>query len=141
MNELYFLEEEYECRIPEPPQQQPQWVQLSFQFFGTVAIMLGVWYLYYRWTDSLNMDALWFAVPLAFAETMMFIGTILVVINFWKISDTPKQTPPKTKDEIVEADSEPSLSSQDNLTPPNDVEGISLIYLGIKSLSVEGSAL
>ena len=103
MNELYFLEEEYECRIPEPPQQQPQWVQLSFQFFGTVAIMLGIWYLYYRWTDSLNMDALWFAVPLAFAETMMFIGTILVVINFWKISDTPKQTPPKTKDEIVEA--------------------------------------
>ena len=102
-NELYFLEEKFDSRVPEPPQQQPEWVQLSFQFFGTVAIMLGFWYLYYRWTDSLNMDALWFAIPLAIAETMMFIGTILVVINFWKINDTPKQSPPLSKDEIVEA--------------------------------------
>jgi len=102
VNELYFLEDKYNIRKPETPQKQSEFMQLLFQFFGVVALMLGVWYLTYRWTDSLNMDALWFAIPLAFAETMMFIGTILVVINFWKINDTKKQSPPKTKDEIVE---------------------------------------
>lgn len=102
MNELYFLEPEYDNRKPEPPQEVSQTRELLFQFFGVVALMLGVWYLHYRWTDSLNMDALWFAIPLAFAETMMFIGTILVVINFWKTNDTPKKSPPATKDEIVE---------------------------------------
>jgi len=102
VNELYFLEDKYNSREPEAPQKQSENMQLAFQFFGVVAIMLGVWYLYYRWTDSLNMDALWFAIPLAFAETMMFIGTILVVINFWKINDTPKQKPPQTKDDILD---------------------------------------
>ena len=108
MNALYFLEDKYDSRKPELPQVQPEWMQLSFQFFGVVAIMLGIWYLQYRWMDSLNMDALWFAIPLAFAETMMFIGTILVVINFWKVNDTKPKSAPKTKDEIVE----PSLKSQ-----------------------------
>ena len=102
MNELYFLEEKYDNRRPETPQQQAEWMQLSFQFFGVVTIMLGIWYLYYRWTESLNMDALWFAIPLALAESMMFIGTVLIVINFWKINDTKKKSPPLTKDEIVE---------------------------------------
>ncbi len=103
MNELYFLEEKYESRKPEIPQVQSENMQLLFQFFGVLTLMLGVWYLHYRWTASLNYDALWFAIPLAFAETMMFIGTILVVINFWKISDTPKKSPPKTMSEVVEA--------------------------------------
>ena len=95
MNELYFLEDKYENRKPEPPQEVSQTMELLFQFFGVVALMLGVWYLHYRWTESLNMDALWFAIPLAFAETMMFIGTILVVVNFWKTNDTKKKSHPK----------------------------------------------
>ncbi len=102
MDELYFLEDRFDKRVPEPPQKQSIVMQLLFQFFAVIALMLGIWYLKYRWTESLNTDALWFAIPLAFAESMMFIGTILVVINFWKTNDTPKKTPPTTKDEIVE---------------------------------------
>lgn len=101
MNSLYFLDKQFEQRRPEPPQQQPEWMQLLFQFCAVITLMLGVWYLHYRWTDSLNMDALWFAIPLAFAETMMFIGTILVMINFWKIDDTPQKSPPQTKADIL----------------------------------------
>jgi len=104
MNELYFLEPQYDNRVPEAPQEQSAFTQMLFQFFGLVALMLGFWYLHYRWTESLNMDALWFAIPLAFAETMMFIGTILVVINFWRIKDTPKQSAPHLMDEVVEED-------------------------------------
>lgn len=102
MNELYFLDPKYDSRKPEAPQVVSTTMELLFQFFGVVTLMLGVWYLYYRWTASLNMDALWFAIPLAFAETMMFIGTILVVINFWKQNDTPKKTAPQTMDDVVE---------------------------------------
>ncbi|CAA6821342.1 MAG: Cellulose synthase (UDP-forming) (EC [uncultured Sulfurovum sp.] len=104
MNELYFLEPKYDERVPETPQEPSELNQLLFQFFGVVAIMLGLWYLHYRWTASLNMDALWFAIPLAFAESMMFIGTILVVVNFWKVNDTKKQLAPKTMDDVVEED-------------------------------------
>ncbi|CAA6800172.1 MAG: Cellulose synthase (UDP-forming) (EC [uncultured Sulfurovum sp.] len=102
MNELYFLEPKYDDRVPETPQEPSELNQSLFQFFGVVAIMLGLWYLHYRWTESLNMEALWFAIPLAFAETMMFIGTILVVINFWHIKDTKKKSAPKTMDDVVE---------------------------------------
>lgn len=107
MNDLYFLEPKYDNRQPEEPQVQSEFTQTLFQFFGLVAIILGFWYLHYRWTESLNMDALWFAIPLAFAETMMFIGTILVVINFWRIKDTPKQSAPHLMTEVVEEAQKP----------------------------------
>ena len=96
MNELYFLEDKYNTRLPYTPQNQPEWMQSLFQFFAIITVMLGVWYLHFRWTQSLNMEALWFAIPLAFAETMMFIGTVLVVINFWRINDTPTDSPLET---------------------------------------------
>jgi len=102
MNELYFLDKKFECRRPEPPQPYSTVNESLYQFFAVITLMLGVWYLYYRWSASLNYDALWFAIPLAFAETMMFIGTILVVINFWKINDTPRKSPPKYMGEVVE---------------------------------------
>ena len=104
MNELYFLESKYDSRIPEEPQQQSQLMQSLFQFFAVITLMLGFWYLDYRWNESLNMDALWFAIPLAFAETMMFIGTIFVVINFWRIDDTPTKQAPKYLDEVVSSE-------------------------------------
>ena len=107
MNELYFLEPKYDSRVPEAPQEQSEFTQMLFRFFGLVAIILGFWYLHYRWTESLNMDALWFAIPLAFAETMMFIGTILVVVNFWRINDTPKQKAPSLFTEVLENELKP----------------------------------
>jgi len=91
MNNLYFLEDKYDNRIPQTAQNQSELMQNLFQFFAVITLMLGVWYLHFRWTESLNMEALWFAIPLAFAETMMFVGTIFVVLNFWKIKDTPQE--------------------------------------------------
>jgi len=105
MNTLYFLEDKYSHRVPEPAQNQPEWMQNLFQFFAVITLLLGLWYLHFRWTQSLNMEALWFAIPLVFAETMMFIGTIFVVINFWKIQDTPKQVAPITLEDVHELDS------------------------------------
>jgi len=100
MSELYFLEDKYNLRKPPSAQKQSVLIQSLFQFVAVITVMLGFWYLHYRWTSSLNMDALWFAIPLAFSETMMFIGTIFVMINFWKINDTPKSPPPNSPKDV-----------------------------------------
>ena len=89
-NELYFTHPYYESQKPPKLQNHGVISESLFQFFGVLTIMFGAYYLWFRWTDSLNFDALWFAIPLVFAETMMFIGTILVVINFYMHGDTKK---------------------------------------------------
>ena len=66
---------------------------LLFQFCGIFTIMLGISYLNWRWQHSLNYEALWFSIPLVAAETLSFIGTVLLVINLWANRD-PKQEPP-----------------------------------------------
>jgi cellulose synthase (UDP-forming) len=67
-----------------------------------VALVLGANYIRWRWTESLNYHALWFAIPLAVAETMAYIGLILFTFNLWKTRDVPQQEPPQTINECVE---------------------------------------
>jgi cellulose synthase (UDP-forming) len=66
---------------------------MTFQFCGIVTVILGISYINWRWRHSLNPDALWFAIPLALAETLSFISTILVVFNFWSFKDSEKKSP------------------------------------------------
>ena len=106
MSELYFLKPKYQNRISEQPQKNSKFREVLFQFFATITLMLGFWYIHFRWNNSLNMDALWFSIPLAFAETMMFIGTILVVINLWRVNDTKKKFPPSRIKEVMGKDGE-----------------------------------
>ena len=54
-----------------------------WQFLATSSLILGCWYLWWRWTVSLNPAALWFSIPLALAETAAFFGLILFTINLW----------------------------------------------------------
>jgi cellulose synthase (UDP-forming) len=60
---------------------------------ATVALVLGVWYLQWRWTESLNYAALWFAIPLVVAETLSFVGLLLVIFNLWQVTDAPRKPP------------------------------------------------
>jgi len=46
-----------------------------------VTIGLGLWYLSWRWTASLNHEAMLFSVSVATAETMAFLGTLLFFFN------------------------------------------------------------
>ncbi len=55
---------------------------------------LALWYLHWRWTASLNPDAMVFSVSVAIAETMAFIGTVLSFHDIWREQDTPKAPPP-----------------------------------------------
>lgn len=66
--------------------------ELLWQFLATINLVFGGWYIWWRWTHSLNYDALWFAIPLVVAETLAFIGLTLFSINLWATRD-PEQRP------------------------------------------------
>jgi len=69
------------------PQNEDLRYQLSIAIFRVLAganIFLGFFYLIWRYTSSLNMNALWFAIPLVAAETYSFIDMLLFVFMMWK---------------------------------------------------------
>ncbi|MEM7440276.1 MAG: glycosyltransferase [Pseudomonadota bacterium] len=62
-----------------------------------VTIGLGLWYLHWRWTASLNADALTFSIAVASAETAAFLGTLLFFFDIWREQDTPQSPPPERR--------------------------------------------
>jgi len=90
-----FYFRRFEHRQPPPPLPPNASIEALWQFFATVSLVLGGWYIWWRWTASLNREALWFAVPLALAETLAFVGLILFVYNLWRVEDFPKRPPPE----------------------------------------------
>lgn len=86
----------FEDRIPPPPSAHVLWRETLWQVLATIAVVIGIWYLGWRWTSSLNTDALWFAIPLVLAETLSFVGLVLVIFNLWQITDTPPKPAPAT---------------------------------------------
>jgi cellulose synthase (UDP-forming) len=55
-----------------------------FRALAVLTSLLGVAYLTWRYSVSVNPNALWFAVPLLAAETYAFVNTVLFVITMWK---------------------------------------------------------
>lgn len=90
--DFYFSR--FENRRPPEPLKTPRWVMFTWQVLAVAALILGGNYIYWRWTASLNTDALWYAIPLVLAETLAWIGTILFTINIWKEEDPPQNPPP-----------------------------------------------
>lgn len=93
---MAFYFEKFEHRKPPEPVPHCPYIELVWQFLAVIALVLGGNYIYWRWTASLNYDALWFAIPLAFAETCAYFGLFLFAFNLWKVKDYPQQEPPKT---------------------------------------------
>ena len=56
---------------------------MAWQFLATCSLVFGVWYLWWRWAESLNLDGLWFSLPLVVAETGAFFGLVLFTANIW----------------------------------------------------------
>ncbi|MDU4095549.1 MAG: glycosyltransferase, partial [Pantoea sp.] len=90
--DFYFSK--FEHRRPPPPLRTPNAVRILWQVLAIAGLVLGANYIRWRWTASLNMDALWYAVPLALAETLAWIGTLLFTINLWQEKDPAPQLPP-----------------------------------------------
>lgn len=93
---MSFYFEQFEHKTPPPPLPHSVGRELLWQFLVIMALTFGAWYLYWRWTASLNPDALWFAIPLVVAETFAYFGLMLFAFNLWKTEDYPWQEPPRT---------------------------------------------
>jgi len=96
-----FYFDKFEDRKPEPPLPHSSSRELLWQYLAVINLTLGLWYIYWRWTSSLNTDALWYAIPLVLAETAAYLGLCFFTFNLWKVEDTPKQTGPSLLSEVV----------------------------------------
>ncbi len=92
--------EKFEARRPALPQSTSSVRTMLFQLFGIIFLMVGTSYLLWRWTVSLNPDALWFSVPLVLAETFMFGGSVLMIINHWSQKVLPQKPPVRRLSDI-----------------------------------------
>lgn len=100
---MQFYFEAFEHRRPPDPVPHRPSLELLWQFLVIIALVLGANYIRWRWTSSLNHDALWFAVPLVIAETLAYIGLVLFTFNLWKTRDVPRKPPPRSIAECVDA--------------------------------------
>lgn len=98
----YFIQ--FEDETPPEPIPYSMTRELLWQFLATVALVLGLWYIVWRWGWSLNYDALWFAIPLVVAETLAYIGLIFFAINLWKIDDVEMLAPPARISDCLETE-------------------------------------
>ncbi|MEM5472105.1 glycosyltransferase [Hoeflea sp. AS60] len=95
----YF--QEFEGRVPPQPLTYSPAREMVWQFLATIALVVGGWYVGWRWLYSLNYDALWFALPLVLAETLAYIGLILFVFNLWKDQPVVIPVAPERVEDVV----------------------------------------
>lgn len=103
--DFYFLR--FEHRQPPPPTPYSRWRELLWQFLVIVALVLGADYIRWRWMDSLNWNALWFALPLVLAETLAYLGLLLFTFNLWQVRDVPQQAPPRVIGDCTDESGDP----------------------------------
>lgn len=106
---MAFYFEPFENRKPPEPLPYRPCIELLWQFLIVVALVFGARYIYWRWNVSLNLDALWFAVPLALAETLAYIGLILFTVNLWQTRDYPMLPAPGGIAECVDEPNEQDM--------------------------------
>jgi cellulose synthase (UDP-forming) len=76
--------------------------RMAWQFLATCSLVFGIWYLWWRWTESLNTEALWFSLPLVIAETAAFLGLVLFTVNVWSDRSPPSGAPPETFRDVTD---------------------------------------
>ncbi|MBD9250352.1 MAG: cellulose synthase, partial [Cronobacter sakazakii] len=99
-----FYFSRFENRKPPEPLETPRVVKILWQIMSVAALVLGANYIRWRWMESLNMDALWYALPLVIAETCAWIGTVLFTINLWREDDPPQQPAPLDINDCLNAE-------------------------------------
>ncbi|MDQ6962747.1 MAG: glycosyltransferase [Mariprofundaceae bacterium] len=131
MSKWYFSQ--FEDR--KPPRYQPpsDWQMFSFHVLATTSIALGFWYLAWRWTNSLNWEALGFSLALVTAETLAFIGTVLFFVSLWNAKDVKKGELPFKKTDIgADAYDDPTRPLAVDVYFPTYNEDIELVRLSIQ---------
>lgn len=87
----------FDTRMPSIFPTMKGWQESLWHLLAGLAVGLGVWYLHWRWTSSLNPDAMWFSILIVSAETLTFFGLLLFFFDIWKEGDTQQKAPPETR--------------------------------------------
>jgi cellulose synthase (UDP-forming) len=69
---------------PEDPEKRRSSRLNIFRAIALANLVLGVSYIVWRYTSTLNLDALWFAIPVLLAETYGFFDHSLFIFQMWK---------------------------------------------------------
>ncbi len=105
---MSFYFKKFENRRPLEPVPYSFWRETLWQFLATINLVFGGWYIYWRWTASLNWDAPWFSLTLVIAETLAYIGLIFFTHNLWQDQPYKIPNPPKhINDCLADPQSEP----------------------------------
>ncbi|MEM6618774.1 MAG: cellulose synthase catalytic subunit, partial [Pseudomonadota bacterium] len=87
--------------------QPPNWAPFSrrratvWHGLAGATVAFSALYLHWRWTASLNPEALLFSIAVALAETLFFLGTLIFYFDIWDEGDTPRARPPTTRAEAA----------------------------------------
>jgi cellulose synthase (UDP-forming) len=134
--EFYF--NKFEHRTPYSAIPENKYRTLLFQLAGVTTIAMGLAYLDWRWRFSLNPQSLIFSLLLVSAETLSFVSTIFVIINFWSYKDEEKKTPVHFLSEIEDLEGRPDrpISIDVFITTYNeDVELVRYSIIDAKKLN------
>ncbi|OUS32565.1 cellulose synthase [Gammaproteobacteria bacterium 45_16_T64] len=127
-----FYFDEFEGRVPPEPVKHSLLRELFWQFIATINLCVGGWYIHWRWTESLNYDALWFSIPLVIAESAAYIGLILFTYSLWKTDDKEITPPPQYFTETVNDDSAEARPLRVDVFFPTYDEEPELVELSVK---------
>jgi cellulose synthase (UDP-forming) len=72
----------------------PKWQERMIRVLAVVTLAYGVYYVSWRWTQSLNTEALWFSIPLVLAETWGLLTAFIMVHSVWRLKHRDPKTPP-----------------------------------------------
>ena len=78
-------------RTPPTINDQTALSRTVWQLLASATICLGFIYLSWRWTESLNADALLFSIAVVLAETLTFLGSCLFFYDIWQEGDTQQR--------------------------------------------------
>jgi cellulose synthase (UDP-forming) len=71
------------------------WKEWFIRAFALVTLGVAAYYLTWRWTASLNPDAIIFSVALVAAETWGFLAAIFMVFTAWRLNHREPPPPPR----------------------------------------------
>ena len=70
--------------------------QMVVRLIGLLTVASGLNYIVWRYAYSLNMQALWFSIPMVIAETYGIVDMLLFVLMSWRQPDRKPLPPPNS---------------------------------------------
>src|SRR3982074_767036 len=69
--------------------------ELFTRLFAVIAMLYGLYWIVWRWSSSLNPQALVFSIVLIVAETYGFINSLFLIATVWKLKYRDPPPAPK----------------------------------------------